>query len=160
MLRFPRSNNRNFGKQLQSMMLENVRVFIVEDNDANLQIMELALQSVGAEVEIYDWEIPPSVHLKNIKPIDVILLDLMLTRKSVGDDITTGYTVFQNIRKMPQFDDIPIIAVSALDRETAVPTLRENGFTGFIAKPIQLEYFAHQIASIIEGEALWDGQYF
>ena len=141
---------------LHSMILKDKRVFIIEDNDTNLQIMEIVLQSAGAKTEVDRWGIKTTSRLKAAMPIDVILLDLMLPKKVIGEDPITGYQVYQEIRDEVEFDDIPIAAVSAVARESVIPVLRDKGFAGFIGKPLDITEFPNQVASIIDGQTFWD----
>ncbi|MEM6282789.1 MAG: response regulator, partial [Chloroflexota bacterium] len=81
--------------------------------------------------------------------IDLIILDLMLP------DGVTGYDIFTSIRDRHEFDGVPIIAMSVMDRSDAVPLARRRGFSGFISKPINFQIFPQQIASIIDGQVIW-----
>jgi CheY-like chemotaxis protein len=87
--------------------------------------------------------------LQAFAPVDVILLDLMFP------DEITGYGVFDAIRANDEFSDVPIIAVSATDPVTAVPRCKQQGFAGFIAKPVQFETFVRQINQVLQGKEVW-----
>ncbi len=82
-------------------------------------------------------------------PVDIILLDLMFAHG------ITGYDIFDEIRKVDDFADIPIIAVSASDTSFAVPKVRAKGFSGFIAKPIDFDRFPCQIDQVLNDEQVW-----
>ena len=138
------------------MVLKNRRVFIVEDNDINLEIMEIVLRSHGADIAVDRWGIKTTTRIRASMPVDIILLDLMLPKKVIGESPITGYQVYQEIRSDSDFDDIPIAAVSAVAREGVIPVLREMGFVGFIGKPLDLDKFPNQVASIINGQTYWD----
>jgi two-component system cell cycle response regulator DivK len=56
---------------------------------------------------------------------------------------------------VPEFKDVPIIAVSAMDPAIAIPEARIRGFSGFIAKPIEAHLFPEQVARVINGEEVW-----
>ena len=83
--------------------------------------------------------------------IDLIILDIML----MGG--VSGYTLFEEIRTLPQYKNVPIIAVSATDSSEAIARCKALGFNGYIAKPIDERTFPHQLARIIKGEELWIG---
>jgi len=82
----------------------------------------------------------------------MILLDLMLARGN------NGYDFFQAIRALPQFTYTPIVAVSATDASKGIPRAQADGFSGFIAKPIDSDLFPQQLAHILQGRAIWEGQ--
>ena len=82
-------------------------------------------------------------------PVDIILMDLML-RFGVS-----GYEIFDQLRELPEFASIPVLAVSASDPEVEMPRLRAKGFAGFVSKPISFQEFPLQVAAAIEGEKVW-----
>jgi CheY-like chemotaxis protein len=136
-------------KVLTTMLLENRRIFVIEDNLENRMITRITLNQHGARMEFDSWGIHVLAHLRAFAPVDVIIVDLMFPNG------VTGYKLFEDIRKEIDYTDVPIVAVSAADPNTAIPRCREMGFAGFIAKPIDDELFPEQIASIIEGKQVW-----
>ena len=87
-------------------------------------------------------------HLQGFNP-DLIILDLMLPQG------TSGFTIFEAIREVPEFANVPIVAISASDPAFALPKCKQMGFTGYIAKPIEEELLPDQLAQLIEGEQIW-----
>jgi CheY-like chemotaxis protein len=132
------------------MMLKDKRIFIVEDNLQNRVIFQMALIRHGAEVVFERWGRDTMFHLQNNEAIDLIVLDLMLAEGM------TGFDIYDQIRSLPQFASVPIIAVSAMDAAVALPQVRSRGFNAFIAKPIDNHLFPKQIAAIVAGESIWD----
>ncbi len=131
------------------MLLEQKYIFIVEDNPQNRVVFKLALIRHGAVVEFERWGQESIQQLKRLPQIDLIILDLML---AYG---ISGFDLFDEIRALPRFEDVPIIAVSAMDSALAIPKLQSKGFSGFIAKPVNIDLFPKQIARIIRGERIW-----
>ena len=131
------------------MLLDKKQIFIAEDNLQNRIIFQLALTKHGAVISFEQWGSRAVMLLKAIRHVDAIILDLMLAGG------ISGFDIFDQIRAMPEFDDVPIIAVSAVDPGTGIPKARQKGFAGFIAKPIDDLLFPRQIAAIIEGEEVW-----
>jgi CheY-like chemotaxis protein len=131
------------------VILDGKRIFVVEDNLQNRVIFKMMLISQGAWVEFDRWGRDALWRLQAFKNVDLIILDLMLRGGM------SGYTIFDEIRSLPEFAQVPIIAVSAAEPAVAIPTTQEKGFSGFIAKPINDDLFPKQIARIIAGEAVW-----
>jgi CheY-like chemotaxis protein len=131
------------------MLLNQKRIFVVEDNVQNKTIIQLLLEMQGAKVGIDRFGTDTINRLLNFMPVDAILLDLMLPNN------VTGYEVFKRIRAVDKLQNIPIIAVSAAEPGEAIPKAKNLGFAGFISKPIEFENFAIHIAQIIRGEAIW-----
>lgn len=129
--------------------LKGKRVFIIEDKLSNLAIMQLFLEQHGAVIDYERWGIDTLRRLHNFKPVDLILLDLMFPNG------VTGYDVFEIIRSDEAFARVPIAAVSASESSVAIRKTKEQGFSGFIAKPIEYDNFPLRIASLIAGEQVW-----
>lgn len=134
---------------MNAIDLKDKRIFIVEDNITNRVITQMLLERHGAIIGHDRWGIEAISRLKQFAPVELILLDLML-----GNNLT-GYDVFDQIRALPEFSHVPIVAVSASDAATAIPETQEKGFFGFISKPIDYHQFPAQISKILQGEHLW-----
>ena len=133
-----------------SLKLKDKRVFIVEDHVGNMAVMMTILEAHGAVVKHDRWGKESVDKLIKFAPVDIILLDLMISQQ------ISGYDIFDQIRSQSDFDSIPIVAVSASEASVAIPKTRTKGFAGYIAKPINIDRFPHQIAQILEGENVWD----
>lgn len=129
-------------------LLENKRLFIVEDNAAYIAIASIYLRYEGATVESERWgRNVPNILLKQL-PIHAILMDLILSHN------TSGFDVFDQIRRIPQLAAIPIIAVSAADPEVVMPRAKKMGFAGFISRPISPSLVRY-VAAVLEGKNVW-----
>lgn len=132
------------------MLLKDKVIYIVEDNEDNIFVILSLLREHGAKIRI-DWFAKGEASkIVESLPLDLIVLDLMLPNNR------SGFDVFEELRQLPQLESVPIIAVSASEPSIAVPKAHTMGFSGFIAKPIDFEKFPHQIAAIIDGQAIWD----
>lgn len=131
------------------MLLHGKRIFIVEDNLQNRIVYMMTLKIQGAEIEFERWGRDAMWRLRGMSQVDLIILDLML------HDGVTGYNIFDEIRKLPNYDSVPIIAVSASEPAVAIPKTQEKGFAGFIAKPVDDILFPQQIAAVLNGEQVW-----
>jgi len=131
------------------MLLANRTIFIVEDNVQNRVVFKMALIRHGARVEFERSGANSTFLLKALNSVDLIILDLMLS------DGISGFSVFDEIRALPQYEHVPIIAVSAMEPAVALPQVREKGFAGFFTKPIDAGEFPKQVARIINGERIW-----
>ncbi|MBK8137272.1 MAG: response regulator [Chloroflexi bacterium] len=80
---------------------------------------------------------------------DLIILDLNLGR------YTSGFEIFEETRKLPEYAHVPIVAVSASEPAVVVPKCRTMGFNGFIAKPIAEALFEDQLVRLLQGESVW-----
>jgi len=132
------------------MSLDGIRVFYIEDDLKNRTIVQTILEASGCVLDYEQWGFPEITLRKLIRfRPQIILLDLMFAHQ------TTGYDVFKAIRRHPQFQHIPIIAVSAADTSIEIPKTRAHGFNGFISKPLDIRLFPKQIEKVLEGETIW-----
>lgn len=131
------------------MLLENKRILVVEDNLQNRIVFQMSLIRHGASVHFERWGRHTLHQLGNMSHVDLIIMDLMLA------DGVSGLSVFDEVRALPKYANVPIVAVSAKDPALAMPQVKAKGFSGFIAKPIDNDLFPKQIARIIEGETVW-----
>ncbi len=73
---------------------------------------------------------------------DIILIDLGLP------DID-GETLVTLIRRVPELEQIPLVAVTAWPEDTAREMATAYGCSGYISKPINTRAFPDQIAAYI-----------
>lgn len=128
--------------------LKGKRIFITEDNTNNRVVYTMVLRISGAILEFDRWGHSTLALLEAFQP-DLIVLDLMLSRN------IDGFTIFEEIRKESQFEQVLIVAISASEPAVAIPKCIELGFSGFIAKPINDRLLPEQLARLIGGEQLW-----
>ena len=129
-------------------MLKGKNIFIVEDDSLNRVVYTIILKQEGVHIEFDRWGRDTVRKLKQMQ-YDLIILDLMLP---YGD---SGYTIFEQIRQLPEYAKVPIVAVSASEPAFALPKTRELGFDGFIAKPIDKYLFPQQLTQLLQGEGVW-----
>lgn len=131
------------------MLLRGKYIFIVEDHPLNRVVYNITLGRAGAILVFDNSGRKAITELQKRSKWDLIILDLMLTRT------TSGYGIFEEIRSIEGFDNVPIVAISASDPDTAIPAVQNAGFSAFISKPIDEAQIVDQILQIIDGENIW-----
>jgi CheY-like chemotaxis protein len=129
--------------------LEGKVAFILEDDVNNLAIISSILSRIGMTVHFDTWGTETPYQIKKFMPIDIILLDMMLPRG------VSGYDIFDEIRVTPGLENIPIVAVTAMDPGTEMNKAKSKGFSGYLSKPIRTRSFARAIAAVLNGEEVW-----
>ncbi len=115
----------------------NNRLLIIEDNEQNLYLMRFLLELNGFTIIGADDGRKGIEMALSCRPL-AILLDIQLPEMD-------GYAVAAELKKHPELDGVPIIAVTSYamvgDREQILAA----GATGYIEKPINPETFVAEI---------------
>jgi two-component system cell cycle response regulator len=117
------------------------RILIIEDNDANLELMSYLLGASGhAIVAARDGHEGLEAAMR--KEADLILCDIQLPK--IG-----GMEIASRIRSDVAFDGIPLVAVTALAMVGDRETIMSAGFDGYITKPIEPTSFVQQVEALL-----------
>lgn len=79
---------------------------------------------------------------------DVIFLDIHM-------EPIDGFAMLRLIRRNSAYETIPVVALTASVMNEEVKLLREAGFDGVIAKPLDYETFPAILHRILAGEQMW-----
>jgi DNA-binding response OmpR family regulator len=117
-------------------------IMIVDDNPANLKLLEDMLLQRGYEVRSFPLgRLALAAATKN--PPDLILLDINMPEMD-------GYQVCERLKSTPGLSDIPVIFLSALNEtEDKVRAFRCGG-VDYISKPFQFEEVQARVETQVE----------
>ena len=117
------------------------RVLLVDDETSIIKVVGKGLQVAGYEVitAMDGEEAMPKAQLANP---DVILLDLMLPKKS-------GFEVCAALKKDPRYAKIPIIIFTGKGQEMDEKLCRELGANAYLSKPHGTKALVEQIEAIL-----------
>ncbi|BAU10270.1 multi-sensor signal transduction histidine kinase [Leptolyngbya sp. NIES-3755] len=111
-----------------STALTGVRILAVDDDPDNLDLLSFLLQQDGATVTAISSP-RSAIGLIANQPFDLIISD-------IGMPELDGYELMQQIRALPQAQQIPALALTAFvypeDQEKAI----KAGFQAYITKPV------------------------
>jgi two-component system cell cycle response regulator DivK len=124
-------------------------ILVVEDNIGNFKLIARLLGSLGVQCEWKTSGYEVVEFARNLEKIDLVLMDIRLPYED-------GYEAMRKIRQSRQFDNIPIVAVTAVAGPEQMKTARLAGFDGFIGKPLDPDRFPEQIKQILAGKAVWE----
>jgi len=133
------------------LLLQGKRIFYVEDDLRNRAIIQMIVEKHGAKLNFERWGKEAIGKMRAVLPLDLILLDLMLPNN------VSGYDIYDQLRQDEAFAGIPVAIVSASDPSMEMAKARQLGMNGFIAKPVDMELFPRQLASLMEGQQVWYG---
>ena len=137
----PRTKRVDEGNMRQSD--EKKHVLYIEDNPANLRLVEQVLECIPY---IHMWSAPEpllGLELASENIPDLILLDINLP----GMD---GYQVLEKLRSQESTKDIPVIAVSANAMPKDIKKSKKAGFDGYITKPVNVKELLEEVEGMLE----------
>ena len=121
---------------------EPLTVLLVEDTEDNRFMMRRLLEMAGYRViEAMNGE--EAVKLAKTGSPQLILMDLSLP-------VIDGLAATRLIRKLPKFESIPIIAVSAHDTSDFQSEAIEAGCNSYVTKPIDFNELEELIAQLLK----------
>ena len=111
--------------------LENINILLVEDNEINQQIASELLQSIKINVDLANNGKECLNKLKeNINKYNLILMDIQMPEMD-------GITATKHIKSMKEFQNIPIIALTAHAMHEEIENCKKIGMIDYIGKPIE-----------------------
>ncbi|MGF1505497.1 MAG: response regulator [Chloroflexi bacterium] len=131
--------------------IKDARIIVVEDNVNNYRLILRLLTSIGIEYCEWissGWKV--AAEADKYTPIHLILLDINLPYED-------GFEVHRKLRDHESFEGTKIVAVTANANETYMQRAINEGFDGFIGKPLDPTEFPEQITRILTGgEPVWE----
>ena len=117
---------------MPSQGLEGVRVLVVDDSEINREVALRILQAQGAEVtQAVDGRDALNWLLAHPDDVDLVLMDVQMP-------VMDGIEATRQLRQMRQFDDLPIVALTAGAFTSQQEAARAAGMTHFISKPFDV----------------------
>lgn len=126
-----------------SLVLEGLRVLLVEDNEDTQLLLTFLLEDAGADVVVTGSAYEALAVLEQMQP-DVLLCDIGLPE-------IDGCTLMRKIRAMytNQFKHIPAIALTAYAQETVEQEALASGFQAYFVKPIEPMEFVNSVVNVL-----------
>jgi two-component system cell cycle response regulator DivK len=122
-------------------MLQNKCILVIEDTVDSIRLFRVMLQLEGACVLEADNAVDGLATAQRRRP-DLILMDIHLP----GMD---GLTATRHLRSDERTRGIPILAVTASVMPSDLDAIERAGCDGCIAKPVEPESFAAEVASYL-----------
>lgn len=111
---------------------------IVDNDDDNLVLMQYSLETLGIRTVAvengYD-----AIEAAQIHSFSIVLLDILMP----GLD---GFAVLQQLKQNPKYQQVPIVAVTAMAFSSQQKHMLEAGFVECLTKP----YLLDELSSLID----------
>lgn len=123
-------------------------ILVVDDQPANLQVLGATLGRLGHEI-IPAADGPTALRRLALRPPDLILLDLLMPEMD-------GCEVCRRVRENPEWQDIPVIFLSAADNKDAIVRALESGGVDYLTKPFNQAELLSRVRTHLELKAARD----
>ncbi|WP_169337067.1 CHASE domain-containing protein [Algicola sagamiensis] len=107
-------------------------ILVAEDNQINQMLMNELLNQVNATASFVGDGKQAIEFLRENEDVEIILMDVQMP-------VMDGYEATRQIRSIPEFDHIPIVAVSANAMASDKEEGREAGMIDYLTKPVERE---------------------
>ncbi|BAY24615.1 multi-sensor hybrid histidine kinase [Calothrix sp. NIES-2100] len=137
-------NSLNTKVPENSLILEGLRVLVVEDNEDTQLLLTFLLEDSGANVAVTASADEALAVLEQTQP-DILLCDIGLPE-------IDGCTLMRIIRKMStkRLKQIPAIALTAYSQDTVEQEALASGFQAYFVKPIEPMEFVNSVANVLK----------
>ena len=116
----------------ENSFLQNKKVLIVDDDFRNVYALTIALEKVEMEIIAAENGYEGIEMLQKNPDIDIILMDIMMPEMD-------GFEAIKRIREMPDYQTLPIIALTAKAMKKSREECLEAGANDYISKPINID---------------------
>ena len=124
------------------MEMERKKILIVDDNEKNRYLISFILKKNGFEV-VTATDGFEGVETARKQRVDLVIMDIKMPKMD-------GYEATREIRKLEDYQSVPIIALTSYAMAEDKKKALEAGCDGYIAKPINPETFMDEIRKYLE----------
>lgn len=115
----------------------------IDDSEGHLKVLELSLAAHHYHVELARDGHDALTMLQSMTP-DLIIVD-------VDMPFLDGFGFTARVRRLKRFDDVPIIIMTAVDREDLTERVAKAGADAILKKPVQGKNLGRIVANVMRG---------
>lgn len=123
--------------------LNGTKVLLVDDDTRNIFALSLLLKQAGMIVQIANnGAMALELLTSDGGQFDIVLMDIMMP-------VMDGYEAIRRIREQEQFENLPVIAVSAKALADDIDRCFDVGATDYLSKPIEAAMLLNKISCML-----------
>jgi CheY-like chemotaxis protein len=132
--------------------MENAKILIVDDDPDLTKVLQVTLESENYTVVTAADRAEGMEKIRTDKP-DLVLLDVMMSTWS------DGFEMSRELKKDPQFKDIPILILTAVQNRSGIDFKSTAGdptwcpVDGFLDKPVKPDILLAEIKKLLSKKA-------
>lgn len=121
--------------------MDTQRIFVIEDDENIRELVKVALEGYGYQVDAFETAEAALVEMEAVKPA-LAIFDLMLP----GMD---GLAAIKKIREEKKLSEMPIIVLTAKDKEYDKVVGLDGGADDYMTKPFSVMELAARVRSLL-----------
>ena len=121
--------------------MDTQRIFVIEDDENIRELVKVALEGYGYQVDAFETAEAALVEMEAVKHA-LEIFDLMLT----GMD---GLAAIKKIREVKKLSEMPIIVLTAKDKEYDKVVGLDGGADDYMTKPFSVMELAARVRSLL-----------
>ena len=119
------------------------KILIVEDNPLNMRLIEMLLRARGFNLLLKAIDGEEALDIATRERPDLIVMDIQLPK-------INGLEVTRRLRRMPVFNHIPIIALTAYAMKGDKEKFIEAGCNAYLPKPVGTRELPAMITEMLQ----------
>jgi CheY-like chemotaxis protein len=129
--------------------MKQAKILIVDDDPDITEVMRIVLENQGYTVDSAKDGDEGIKHMKVAKP-DLIILDVMM------NTISEGFLLSRELKKNPEYKDIPLLMVTAIKEKTGIDFKLAVGDESwlpveeYLDKPVKPEVLLDKVRSLLK----------
>ena len=128
--------------KIDGIRFKKAIVLVADDSESNLVLLSEVLKKLNLDCFTAQNGQKALLMVKETKP-DLIFMGLRMP-------VMDGFLAKQKLKESPETRDIPVIALTASVTQEDKLLVLENGFNGFLTKPIELEKLVMEMSKYLE----------
>jgi CheY-like chemotaxis protein len=126
----------------KSQTLDGLRIVVVDDDTDSLVLTTFILESYGVQIMTATSALEALEVIKQFTP-DILIIDIAMPE-------VDGYSLIRRVRTLnPPQNEIPAIAITAMDSEEGRDLALTSGFQSYLIKPIDPNELVTEIANLL-----------
>lgn len=126
------------------VLMENVRILVVDDDPIHCEFARVYLSTPTAEVETAQNGAEGLERLRS-EHFDLVVVDLDMP-------VMNGFQMIRAIRSDPALRHLPVVIVTGLEDMESIDRAYDEGATSFVTKPVNWRLLSYQLRYVLRAQ--------